>query len=133
MAALWRKELADVQELLAKNRTLPEAQRRSTDQIDRDNRFWASTVPKGFKLDPHPVAYTVSTAAGPIQVYVLPSLELGEDNRSGLIGSSQATFRGVAECRVQAPDGRWWLASRDKVVGGLSYILQDQTEPASSR
>ena len=88
---------------------------------------WANVVPKDFKIDSRRVPFAVSTLVGPTRVYDLPSLELGDRNVRALVGSSWNTYRDVAECRAQGPDGQWWLVLRH-VGGDLSYIPEDQTE-----
>lgn len=132
MVALRERELTELRELMAHNRTLAPELRSSTDWISARNHFWDSTVPKEFKIDQRRVAFTVSTLVGPAQVYWLPSTTLGGQNVGYGIGSSWRTYRDVAMCRVQAPDGRWWLVLQLK-GGGLSYIRQDQTEPTSRK
>ncbi len=93
---------------------------------------WSSAIPKDFRIDPRRTPFTVSTLVGPTNVYWLPSTDLGARNIGFGIGSSWKTYRDVAECRVQAPDGRWWLALRQR-GGDLSYVPEDQTEPSTHR
>jgi hypothetical protein len=98
----------------------------SLEEMAAWNKPWSNKIPNGFKIDPHRIAFAVSTAVGPIQVYSLPSDVPGQGKAFGMIGSSWSTYRETAECRVRAPDGRWWLATRF-ADGGLSYVLQSQT------
>jgi len=90
---------------------------------------WSNKVPRDFKIDQRRVRFSVSTLIGPADVYWLPSAELGPRNIGFGIGSSWRTYQDVAECRVQAPDGRWWLVLGGK-EDGLSYVPEDQTEAA---
>lgn len=107
-------------------------QKHSLEEMAASPKPWSSMVPRGFKIDPHKVAYAVSTLVGPIPTYTLPTDAPGQGRTLAYIGSDWATYREIAECRVEAPDGRWWLAVRN-AGGDLTYVLQSQTEANHKR
>jgi len=85
---------------------------------------WSKEVPKGFKIDQRRVAFATDMSIGRVPEYSLPSDDPKEGQVLDYIGSFFSAYKGTAACRVQAPDGRWWLAIRNKVDGNLSYALE---------
>jgi hypothetical protein len=102
-------------------------QKHSLEEMSAWHQPCSSRVPRGFKIDQRKAPFAVSTLNGPIRTYSLPSDTPGQGKVLALVGSSWRTYREDAECRVEAPDGRWWLATRD-VGNDLSYVLQSETE-----
>jgi hypothetical protein len=78
-------------------------------------------VPSDAKIFDSQVMYVVPAYAS---FHVLPSEE------SLVEGGMRANSRFVPSCRVQSPDGKWWLGTKNR-DGYLKYISIDQTEKAA--
>lgn len=82
---------------------------------------WSDKVPAGFKIEQRMVAFVVTPAN--LTIMELRSLPLSTGHSLALL---KYGYKDVAQCRVQDPDGRWWLAVGGKKVN-LSYVPEDQT------
>lgn len=92
-------------------------------------------VPKGFIVDQHLAYYVVGqdpnwTVRPSTGVYSLPSSKLGTKFAEVEASVFGALYRGLALCRVKAPDGTGWLAERGR-GGYLSYLIESDTTPAA--
>ncbi len=81
-------------------------------------------VPAGFKIDNHMVDFVVTPEnLIATDLYTLPTSNSRTDGRL------KYGYRDVADCRVQDPDGGWWLIL---ATGGesLYYVPEEDTTPA---
>jgi uncharacterized protein YecT (DUF1311 family) len=86
-----------------------------------------SKVPKSFDIDQHLYFYVVRPEVWVTKSYNLPSRKLANP-----LASSGLRYpgRSLALCRVQAPNGVWWLANGFS-GGTLSYTPEKDTVPAA--
>lgn len=87
---------------------------------------WSGKVPAGFKIDNRMLDFVVAPEnLINTESYNLPSNELPQARKVG--GMLKFEYREVAQCRVQDPEGHWWLAIRH-VGGDLSYVREEESE-----
>ena len=89
---------------------------------------WSNKVPAEFNVDQRMIAYTIIWKAPKFEMtqsYNLPSKSLSAAKQAGALLKSP--YSGLALCRVQDPEGVWWLVQRGR-YGVLSYILEADTK-----
>jgi hypothetical protein len=84
---------------------------------DADYRMLA---PKGLKIDNRPAPFFASD--GVASEYPLPAHE----NEFASTGGYRFLGKFMSPCRVQDPDGRWWVVVRHRT--DLGYIPSEKTE-----
>ena len=87
-----------------------------------------SMVPSDVQIDRRSPPLRVTGWLWPMERYSLPTERSMHFERSA---TPWTVFGEPVECRVQTPDGRWWLAFRH--FGRLSYTSEDEVRSRLSR